>query len=347
MPEKRDAGEIRAYLQRRNDLLARSTAGIPRWWPKYAYHFTDVRNAAGIIDRGRIFSRRLAVEYELMKVENADTSVIARSPELTESSARFYFRPKTPTQYHNEGVRPAEQRRQSDAHCPVPVFFLFPLPDVLSERGTLFTDTAAYWQEVEVGDSATDLSRLRWDDIYSNGPMPTARRNELTGYRRAEILVPESLPLDGLHRIICRTPAERDTLLDLVGKDRRAKWRPLVEIAGAGLRDLFQANWVYAETVQWTDTSIAFRFNPCAVSLPLSLEIREFETGEMLYQWDAAIDFGSRYNRFQVPMSPSVKRVRIRVLLDGCLAYSAVLNRLDILTGGGRRGGAPVGDLAR
>lgn len=36
----------------------------------------------------------------------------------------LYFRPRTPTQFHNEGIRPPLQRGQSGAHCPVPIFFV-------------------------------------------------------------------------------------------------------------------------------------------------------------------------------------------------------------------------------
>jgi hypothetical protein len=328
--EKQDAAFIRSYLQERDAQLAEARA-IPRWWPRYAYHFTDVQNAARIIASGVLYSRKLAVDLALMVVENADTTVIARSPELTERSARFYFRPKTPTQYHNEGVRPVGSRTRHDAHCPVPVFFLFPLPDVLAREGVVFTDTAAYWTEVQIGQTIEDLRRLRWEDIYSDGPMPQSRRNELTGYRRAEILVPNSLEIDGVHRILCRTPAERETLLFLLDRDQRAAWRPRIEIAGAQVRWLFQAEWVYVESVQWTDTGLLFKFNPRAVVLPFRIEIRSFETDELLYDREGNLEFSYRNSQFQVPLASRNRRVRVRVTLDGCLAYGATLNRLEIL----------------
>lgn len=332
MAEKADAAHIRSYLQERKVRLLTEHPNIPRWWPNYAYHFTDIQNAAQIIGKARVYSRRRAVEQGLMTVENADTDVIRRSPELTETSARFYFRPKTPTQYHNEGVRPESNRSSHKAHCPVPVFFLFPLGDVLVRQGTLFTDTAAYWDEVNVWESLDELKKMNWADIYSAGSMQADRRNEITGFRRAEILVPEFLPLEGVHRIICRTPAERDTLLNLLDRGNRDTWRPRIEISEANLRNLYEARWVYLESVHWIDKGLLFKFNPCAVTLTLRVEITNYETGETIIEKEKPVDF-YKNSSLTATIPGNIRRVQVKMTLDGCLAYAATLVRLDFLKG--------------
>lgn len=325
-----DATELAAYLAQRDNELVRQYPGIPRWWLRYAFHFTDVNNAAGIIASGQLLSRRLALSESAMKVENADVSVIARSPELTETSARFYFRPKTPTQYHNEGHRPTANRHSHNAHCPVPVFFLFPLGPVLTRPGCVFTNTAAYWSEVEVGSSIDELRSLHWEHIYSDGPMPASQRNAITGYRRAEILVPDSMPLDSVFRIVCRSAAERDTLLTLLDKDVRKEWRQRIELAGAIGRDLFQGNWLYMLTATWSSDGLVFKFNPCAVSVTLRVTITAFADGEVLRDTTREWDFG-RFSSIRVPIPEGHQRVNARVELDGALAYSATLNKLEML----------------
>lgn len=116
------------------------------WWPKYFYHFTDIRNALEIIDKGWIYARHKATESKLMHSDNASPSVILVSSSKIKDYARLYFRPKTPTQYHNEGYKP-EEIRQSDinANCPVPVFFFLDAEKVLLMDGVKFSEKNLCW----------------------------------------------------------------------------------------------------------------------------------------------------------------------------------------------------------
>ena len=75
------------------------------WWPKYAYHFTDVRNAVNILRTGTLYSRIEADERKLMVNDNASKQVIDMTHAAALSNVRFYFRPLTPTQYYNEGYK--------------------------------------------------------------------------------------------------------------------------------------------------------------------------------------------------------------------------------------------------
>lgn len=76
------------------------------WWPLYLYHFTDVHNAISIIDKEYIFGRKLANDENLMTSDNASSNVIEITDERVLRYARLYMRPKTPTQFHNEGHKP-------------------------------------------------------------------------------------------------------------------------------------------------------------------------------------------------------------------------------------------------
>lgn len=92
------------------------------WWPRYVYHYTDIQNAVSILKGGYVYSRAEATRRHLMTVENASLEVIAHTKQAHQEFARLYFRPRTPTQYHNEGIKPQSERFQG-AHCPIPVFF--------------------------------------------------------------------------------------------------------------------------------------------------------------------------------------------------------------------------------
>ncbi|MGN0507314.1 MAG: DarT ssDNA thymidine ADP-ribosyltransferase family protein [Lachnospiraceae bacterium] len=96
------------------------------WWPNFLYHFTDVHNAANILHSGWIYSREKAKVQDVMKNDNASQAVIEATSDESKCYGRLYFRPLTPTQYHNEGYKPVEVRKSElNASCPVPIFFCF------------------------------------------------------------------------------------------------------------------------------------------------------------------------------------------------------------------------------
>ena len=101
------------------------------WWPRYAYHYTDVSNAVNILSTGYLYSRIKTQEANLMANDNASIQVINMTESATTSYVRFYFRPLTPTQYYNEGFKHSCIRYDDEnANVPVPVFLLFDLEKV-------------------------------------------------------------------------------------------------------------------------------------------------------------------------------------------------------------------------
>jgi len=118
---KADASEIVAFLDELSEqpwLDARKKA-----WPNYIYHFNDIRNIASVLQQGVLCSRERCRTSGISFIDVADRLVVSESP-WTHSYSRFYFRPHTPTQYLQEGIRPPSFR-SNEAHCPVPVFLLF------------------------------------------------------------------------------------------------------------------------------------------------------------------------------------------------------------------------------
>lgn len=101
-------------------LKKASGVSAVNWWPKYIYHYTDLTNAIGILKECKIFSRNSVGE---LANENASKDVIEHTSVEVLDYVRFYFRPKTPTQYRNEGFIPRNQR-WSNAHVPIPIFLL-------------------------------------------------------------------------------------------------------------------------------------------------------------------------------------------------------------------------------
>ena len=185
-----------------------------RWWPKFAFHYTDVTNAVSILDSGMLFSRSNAEHLGLMHNDNASRQVIDMTQAEAQSCVRFYFRPLTPTQYYNEGFKHIQLRYDDDenANTPVPIFFLFDLAKLLSLPGVRFSEQkqAGYGSTLLQGED--DFAKMNFDYIYSIGPKNIG---EMKPYRHAEILHQNSMPIDTCLRYIgCRNKVERLTLMN-------------------------------------------------------------------------------------------------------------------------------------
>ena len=74
-----------------------------------------------------------------MKNDNANDNVIANTSQEHQNYARLYFAPSTPTQYNNEGFKPQDSI-QHNAHCPMPIMFVFHFSRVFLIDNVKFTD---------------------------------------------------------------------------------------------------------------------------------------------------------------------------------------------------------------
>ncbi|WP_156888550.1 DarT ssDNA thymidine ADP-ribosyltransferase family protein [Proteocatella sphenisci] len=61
-----------------------------KWWPKFAYHYTDVSNAVSILSSGFLYSRVQSEKMNLMKNNNASRQVIDMTKTGEISNVRFY-----------------------------------------------------------------------------------------------------------------------------------------------------------------------------------------------------------------------------------------------------------------
>ncbi len=68
------------------------------WWPRFAFHYTDVKNAVSILSSRYLYSRTNAQKSGLMHNDNASRQVIDMTMTEAVANVRFYFRPLTPTQ---------------------------------------------------------------------------------------------------------------------------------------------------------------------------------------------------------------------------------------------------------
>lgn len=231
----------------------------PQWWPKYAYHFTDVANVVGILSSGRLYSRVQAYQRGVMVNDNASRQVIDMTETGAMAYARFYFRPLTPTQYYNEGYKHSQLRYHGDinANVPVPIFLAFDLEQLLSAEGTVFSALSQAGHGSQLYEGCESFARLPFEMIYSEGPCG----EEVRRYRHAEILYPDYYAIDSsLKMILCRNECEKATLLNILrSEDQKAynKYKDRVRVAR---EHTFQRNGLFVESVICHNDMISFVF---------------------------------------------------------------------------------------
>lgn len=188
------------------------------YYKGYIYHFTHVENAAKIIECGKLLARGSA-RFQ----DSAGENLISRTSEdIKNYFARFYFRPKTPTQWHNELLG---RRDDKIGHilCPVPIFFGFKIEDVLNthkskcaiSNGNLSSGWAHY------GNSTDFLDYFNFEDLYNNYGQPNYKVAS-----QQEFIVKDGLDFsngDIDFKIICINSQDRQTLINLLGSTSEYK----------------------------------------------------------------------------------------------------------------------------
>ncbi|MGI5881075.1 MAG: DarT ssDNA thymidine ADP-ribosyltransferase family protein [Syntrophomonadaceae bacterium] len=280
---KPDAQDICNHI---DQLMQSEWLGSSRkWWPYYIYHFTNIDNAVQILNNGFIYSRNNALNMGLMESDNASPQVIEQTNDQWADYVRLYFRPRTPTQFNNEGFRPKEDRAL-DSKCPVPIFFLFDAKGLLSRQEVSFSNMSLTKAHHQVFSDANGFKNLPFNLIYHDAAFPPEQRDLIVGSRHAEVIIPNQLDLDDLKNIWCRSEAEYKTLINLLDPIARKKWQK--KIGGGKKGNLFFRKWLFIEKVNFDENEISFIFNlPSYKCSPFHAKviIEEKNTG-MMYKWE-------------------------------------------------------------
>ena len=244
MPLKADAEEILEYMQQ-----LPSSLGLDRnrrWWWCWLYRSDHVENAAEILNSGRLLSRAAAEKRQVIRVDSGAPHYVGQLTKKHRNLVRLYFRPRTPTQYTNEGIRPREELEYG-VQMPVPVYLLFAV-SLLGEEGMDFTK-GRLEQGTAVGGSAEFLKSIDFGDVYHDsgvGSLGNSRRPEILNARHSEVVVKNELSLDKLKHIVCRSPAERETLLNLLTPEASARWLKMIRV-DEGDRRMFEKRGTFVK----------------------------------------------------------------------------------------------------
>lgn len=268
-----------------------------------------------------LLSRNEAIARGWMKHDNASADIISRTDDKWKDWVRFYFGPRTPTLYQNEGIRPVSQLSPYGAHCPVPVYFLFDSREILKRADSMFTDGSLARGAVPRGD-AQSFRQLPFEMIYHRSSIIYEDKTAVVYHRHAEVIVPTQVDLGALRHIWCRSQAEYETLLFSLSEGARRRWLKRI---GCGLKtNLFYGHWTYVERAELGDRTITFHFNPNSRApgpFAVRVDIAVPANGGR-YFWQE-----SNYVLLE-PLSIDISNVDIRdgyqvvLRLDGHLAYA-------------------------
>lgn len=230
-----------------------------KWWPKFAYHYTDVENAVNILSTGFLYSRVYASKRNLMQSDNASVQVINMTESIAKNFARFYFRPLTPTQYYNEGFKHKSIRYENDeqANVPVPIFLLFDMNKLLKNPEIRFSELSQSGHGSPILQGINDFQNLPFKKIYSNGYV----EEDIRKYRHAEILFPNAYNIDdSISFILCRNEVEKTTLMTLLKKKNLKAFYKYKEKIKIGKDNMFENNGLFLKDISFAKDTISFSF---------------------------------------------------------------------------------------
>jgi hypothetical protein len=292
-----------------------------RNWPSRLFHHAPIENAVGLLKDGNLRSRSDPANG--WKKDVAAASVISARAHA-HNFARLYFRPRTPTQWHIEGIRKAGECSYGDeSHAPVLVMFVFDARKVLSKEGIKFCDRNMQLGTADPNESETYFSTIPFNKVFHVGG--TGGDRTIIEHRCAEVLAESPLPLSStLQWIYCRTTAERDTLCDMLGSDA-SKWSKKIVVSDDLL--VFERKFVFVEYVGLSDDRLIFELNPRADQKPISVKITATDA-----KGKVVINFLN--SEMTAHPSPAIKRwrittqlgrgtYRVQINLEGHLAYRA------------------------
>ena len=255
-----------------------------QWWPACLFHCTDILNIVSILLAGEILSRNLITSTGQIPIDIASQVVIDGTDPEWKDYVRLYFRPKTPTQYRNEGFRPLGER-SLNSHCPVPVYLIFDALAVLSRTDSCFSDGNLGSSNPKVDGAVSFLQQIPFELVYHDTRFDRSERDQIVHHRHAEVLVPQRMGLDSLRFIGCRSDAEYKTLLHLLPADTHSKW--IGKLGVMPNLQLFNRKWSFVDQVDMSTEKVVFRFNRDSLTpgpLDARVEIEETATA-IKYLW--------------------------------------------------------------
>lgn len=291
-----------------------------RHWPSRLFRHEVLENAVQLLRAGELLSRSAAAN--VMQRDVAPDDIINLN-DTAHRYARLYFRPRTPTQYRIEGIRKASEI-WNGKHAPVVYMFVFRSRELLTRPGVHFSRGNMQIPGMDVLDGDDNFGQLDFSKIFHEGSY-RPEHADIKVWRCAEVLVDSPLPLDeGLEAIICRSDAERKTLLFHLG-ELAGHWANRIQVMSQP--GFFNAEYAFVESVDLVGDGAHVRFHP-RVRLPMESRIDlsiESVTNPLDRRDFHNLDLDIR-KPWKFPFVLQEGQYKIEVKIEAELAYKNILH---------------------
>lgn len=308
------------HIKRWEESLAGGGMPYRARWPSRLFHHAPIENAVEILKSMQLASRRDLAGVN--QVDAAAQDVIA-AREDAHRFGRLYFRPRTPTQFHCEGIRKIEELYHG-AHSPVLIMLVLDAKEVLTSKGVQFSDMNMQSPSADFGDTDEFFANIRFDRVYHDSAFGQGEKDAIIKARCAEVLVPSPFNISrALKHIYCRSTAERDYLLaELAHASDRLL--PIVQTSD-DLR-VFHKEYAFAQYVRLQKDGLVFSLNARKDRRDIDVQIQVR---------DAQGNIVTRYGPINMKATPPSGgnwiinqnflpgEYYIEILLDAQLAYRA------------------------
>ena len=177
------------------------------------------------------------------------------------------------------------------------------------------------------GDTEEYFSNIPFAKVFHEGN--TGGDRSIRDHRCAEVLAESPLPLaNTLQWVYCRTAAERDTLLHMLG-EKQASWAQRIQISND--LQLFERDFTFVDSVFLTANGVNFQLNPRRDLKNIALAVKVWNAkNEQIVNFAnpdvAAKPTDGNYKgwRIEAPFSNGTYLVRLE--LEGHLAFEAYLS---------------------
>lgn len=292
-------------------------------WPARLFHHAPLENALAIIRDGHLRSRN---DPQRLQVQDVAADGVIDNRQEAHGRVRFYFRPRTPTQFHIEGIRKdADCQYGSKAHAPVLVMFVLDAKKVLTRPDMLFSDQNMQNNCAATGNDEQFFSSIPFASVYHEGGINGDY--SIIASRCAEVLPTSPLPLlEVLSGIWFRSEPERDMFLYKLGQ-AAPQWQSFCSVSEE--LKVFDKRFAFLNDIDLSTEGISFRLNHRHDRQNVSIVIQAYNEQNQLCA-DFRNDDFKTYNKsggrwiFRTELQPSNYLVKVEI--EDKLAFEGNLN---------------------
>lgn len=325
MPISNELAQLHVADQVRR--LASTNRPYRRNWPPRLFRHEPLENITRILNSGQLLSRHDATGQATgIPLDIAPAEIIGAS-DAAWQSVRLYFRPKNPTQWNIEGIREPVNFYYGK-HAPMLFMMLFNSEKVLTSPGVSFSDGNMQGCMPNVYSDDDGFRQLDFLKIYHDSAFEPHMRDAIISARCSEVLVPSPLNLAGsLEAIVCRSAAERQTLLYQLGGSFASADR--IRIANEA--GIFFGDYAYVETVDVARDGVHVKFHSPRLGIQtgdVTVRAHSFANPAHSRDWNVPmIDLAKEWHfQTELPYDEYVILIHVR----NCLAYKATATISDL-----------------